>query len=157
MDGQFTQSGIIIDITEEERAGTPPFSTTFPGADFSEALEDEANVSIMRKKLTSNPKTFKKSGPRESLSALTEAQLKRAETMAEKVKIESQRLEYDNQWRAKEFELKQQEVNMRKEQLDSDERIRILQIEKDERVDKFKIEQEVKLQLELAKLKNTLL
>jgi hypothetical protein len=60
--------------------------------------------------------------------------------------VEEKRLESELHWKEKELTLAEKLVDTEKE-------IKLLEIEKDERVARFRIEQEMKLQLELAKLK----
>ena len=115
---------------------------------------DTEAVLLAKKNLSRLPKGYKRGAPKESLSALTEAQLKRAEAMQSKIKLENDRLDFDNRWKVREYELKEMELEFKKEQLVFDQKMRLLEIEKEERMEKFKIEQEMKLQIDLAKLKN---
>jgi hypothetical protein len=123
-----------------------------------EETEEEATYVLANKVGLTKTKTMKKTKPNDSLTALTEAQLKRAEAVSAKVELDRTRLEYEDRWKSEALDLDRKRFESDKElrmlESQKEERLKILELEKEERLERFKIEQEFKLQLDLAKLKN---
>jgi len=152
---------IIFELNEEDE---------IPQLDLSDSPnfdDNAASVSKYRKKLCVEPKSWKKGIQKGSISALTEIQAKRVESLNSKIQLEERRLEAENKWRDTQYEFEREkfqahsnqreiELRLKERELEKDERLRIMEFEKEERVAKFKIEQEMKLQLELAKLKHSI-
>ncbi len=156
---EYELENVEVIIHDEELETSNPVPST-PAIEFS-----KEEVAKARKQLTT-PKSYGKGIQKDAVSALTEAQNKRAEAILLKTQVESDRLQAEREWKREQLEFEKEkqltfdihrasELKLKEMEIEKNEKLRILELEKDERIAKYKIELEMKLQLDLAKLKYT--
>ncbi|XP_055912065.1 DNA ligase 1-like [Eupeodes corollae] len=99
---------------------------------------------------SSEPHRPKKVSPKNEAHSAFEEKWK-----IEELKLQQERLQLEKLKQEWQRDIKEKELEVRRKEIETNERLRILEIEKEERMEKFKIEQECKLQLELASIKNS--
>lgn len=110
--------------------------------------------------LTSEPRRRSQPSKKHSASTTTTSAESEANSSfedrwkMEELKLQHEKLQMEKLRQQWERDLKEKELEVRRKDIETNERLRILEIEKEERMEKFKIEQDCKLQLELANIKN---